>query len=545
MSAQLRISVRFLDGTFHGRGIDGEPEWPPSPLRLFQALTNAAARLYGDGIGAQNAVTLRWVEALPHPPEIFAASQTEAVGYQLYVPDNVGDLVAKQWSAGKFFDNQNHPIDISGYRTEKQVRPLRLSGDAVVHYLWPLDAAADYATHQQNVVSMARAVSRLGWGIDLVVTDAAVETRADSNARLSGERWFPDEAAGGTSLRVPVTGTLHALEERHAAFLGRIRHLDDGGMVFAPVPPIAPTAFRVVTYRRETDPVRPPFAIFALRQLDDSGFRAFDPARRGLHVAAMLRHIAGGADIARSLGWNEAQTGGFVHGHTDKESSIAPGPRLLFIPIPSIEYRGQGKEEVVGAIRRVLITAQGPLKRDEFRRLVQRLDGLELIGGKSESPASMAFLSRLPDSDKLTNANYLASSATWATVTPVILPGHDDPRKLRQRLHESSGLSAEEKNALVARLDQRIDHLLRKALLQAGYSATLTHHADIEWRGSGYLPGTDLASRYMAGDQHRRFRKLHVRMQFRDEHGQPLSIPGPLCIGGGRFSGTGLFAALA
>ena len=144
MSAYFRISVRFLDGEFHGRGDDGDCEWPPSPLRLFQALTNAAARLDGNGISEQKAAALHWLEALKRPPEILADKATPTAGYQLYVPDNVGDLVAKQWSAGKSFDSKSHPIDISGYRTEKRVHPLRLCGDAAVHYLWTFDDAGPH-----------------------------------------------------------------------------------------------------------------------------------------------------------------------------------------------------------------------------------------------------------------------------------------------------------------------------------------------------------------------------------------------------------------
>ena len=37
------ISVTFLDPVFHGRADGEEPEWPPSPLRLFQALLAGAA----------------------------------------------------------------------------------------------------------------------------------------------------------------------------------------------------------------------------------------------------------------------------------------------------------------------------------------------------------------------------------------------------------------------------------------------------------------------------------------------------------------------
>ena len=406
-----------------------------------------------------------------------------------------------------------------------------------MHFLWSLENPAP-APYIETILTATRSITHLGWGVDLVVADAALIPTIEA-AMLEGRKWQPAPDTGATSLRTPRPGTFDDLEHRHHAFLNRVNGVDGG--TFSPVPPLR--AYLPVDYQCETDPVRPPYAIFALRQLDDSGFRAFDPVRRGLHVAAMLRHVASGPGIARSLGWTDAQIARLVHGHANDESSATSAARLLFIPLPSLEPRGQGKTTIVGAIRRILVTAHGPIKRDAFRRLAQRLDGLELIEEKTET--SVALLSRLSDSDKLTSDNYLASSATWATVTPIVLPGYDDPRKLRQRLGKGSSLTTEEKNAVVAKLDQRIDQLLRKALRQAGYPEVIARHAAIEWRGSGYWPGTDLASRYMAGDQHRRFRKIHVRIQFRDEHGHALAVPGPLCIGGGKFSGTGLFAATA
>lgn len=529
MTDYLRISVRFLDGAFHGRGDGGANEWPPSPLRLFQALVAASAARWNERRGIKHAApALRWLESRP-APDIIAPATAEGAAYRLYVPDNVGDLVGRSWSRG----NEGN---IADYRTEKTVRPTHVHSDGAVHFLWSLEGALP-APHLETILTATRSVTHLGWGVDLVVADAAVVPFAEA-ATLEGRKWQPAPDAGATSLRTPRPGTFDDLEHRHRAFLNRVNGVDGG--TFSPVPPLR--AYQSVDYKCETDPVRSPFAIFALRQLDDSGFRAFDPVRRGLHVAGMLRHIAGGPGVARSLGWSDAQIARLVHGHTDNESSDASDARLLFLPLPSIESRGPGKVNVVGPIRRILITAHGPMKRDEFRRLAQRLEGLELIDEKSGD--SVALLSRLPDSDKLTKDNYLASSATWATVTPVILPGYDDPRKLRQRLREKSGLTAQEKSALLAKLDQRIDSLLRKSLRQAGYSDAVIIHAAIEWRGSGYLPGTDLAGRYMTGDQHRRYRKLHVRIQFRDGFGQPLSIPGPLCLGSGKFSGTGLFTSI-
>ncbi len=530
MTSFLKVSVRFLLGEFDGRGDGGEPEWPPSPLRLFQALTNSAGRL---GM-AEFAQCLERFEKLPAP--LIAATKPTAVqprfGFKTFVPNNVGDLVARSWTGGR--DN-----DISNYRAAKEIRPTRLPEDAAVHYLWEIDSAEP---HQfiDEIQQLTRAISAFGWGINMVVADAILIERGTASDTLDDtEKWIPSEE-GDTTLRASDAGTLAALERRHQSFLRRLPTAPDGNQFFRPVPPLE--RFRVVNYRREADPVRPPFAIFALRQLDDSGFRAFDPVRRGLHVAAMLRHVAGGADIARSLGWSDAQIARLVHGHVDEESSAPPGARLRFLPLPSIEPRGEGQAQVAGPVRRVLITAHGAMPCEDFRCLAQRLDGLELIDEKDGAP--VALLSRLPDSDRLTRDHYLKPSSTWATVTPVVLPGHDDPRKLRQRLNKGSGLGADEKNAIVAKLDQRIDQLLRKALRQAGYSEAIARHAQIEWRGSGYWPGTDLASHYMAGDQHRRFRKLHVRIHFFDEHGQSLPVSGPICIGGGKFSGTGLFAAI-
>lgn len=528
MPDYLRISVRFLDGEFHGRGDGGANEWPPSPLRLFQALVAASAARWNERRGIRHAApALRWLETLP-APDIIAPTTAEGAAYRLYVPDNVGDLVGKSWSRG-------NDGSIADYRTEKTVRPTHVHGDGAVHFLWSLDDAAP-TPHAEIILTAARSIIHLGWGVDLVVANAAIISSAEA-AALEGRKWQPAPDSGSTSLRTPRAGTFDDLEHRHHAFLNRVDGVDGG--TFSPVPPLR--VYQSVDYRRENEPACPLFAIFALRQLDDSGYRFFDPVRRGLHVAAMLRHVAGGVGIARSLGWNNAQIARLVHGHANEESPSTTDGRLLFLPLPSIQPRGQGKAEVVSSINRVLLTVHGAMKRDEFYRLAQRLDGLELIDEKSG--AHTTLLSRLPNSEPLTSSKYLAESSTWATVTPVILPGYDDPRKLRQRLRENSGLNAEEKNALLAKLDDRIDSLLRKALRQAGHSDVIARHAQIEWRGSGYWPGTDLASRYMAGDQHRRFRKLHVRIQFRDEHGHALSVPGPLCIGGGKFSGTGLFAA--
>lgn len=555
MSEHLRISVRFLDGTFHGRGDGGDPEWPPSPLRLFQALTNAAARLDGAGISAQSAAALRWLEALRQSPEIIAARATETTGYKLYVPDNVADLVAKKWVAGTYFKSDNHPIDIAEYRTEKDVHPLRLSGDAAVHYCWPLDATTaepEFAKQRETLIAIARSITHLGWGVDLVVADAAIEQSGDDHGLSTNndtEHWLPVETSGGTLLRVPNPGTLDALKDRHTAFLGRLQATPDGSQFFRPVPPLA--NFHVVTYRRETELAQSPYAVFALRSPDDSRFASFDPQWRRLHLSGMLRHAANQPDFAVALGWDKSKVDAFVLGHDNSDPSnskpTASAPRLVFIPLPSQEWHGDERGNSVGAIRRVLVTVSGHYKASEFQRIVRALEGRELIDEKAEK--ATAFLRRQSDNDRAI-AGYFAESAVWTTVTPVVLPGHDDPRKLRRRLRDSkTPLSATEKEQIIRKLDARIERLLRKAFIDSGLPASLVADADLQWRDTGFLPGADLASRYSSPNQCRRFRRLHVRVVWRERasDGQLRSIKlaGPFCIGSGRFSGLGLFAPMA
>ena len=542
MSAQLRISVRFLDGAFHGRGDGDNPEWPPSPLRLFQAVVNAAAT--GNGKVPDDAVAaLHWFEQLP-PPEIIAApaAAIKPRGYNLYVPDNVGDLVGKSWAAGK----EN---DIANYRTEKFVRPTRLSSGSnaaddhfsAVHFIWMLDdktASAFSDATRKTLIAIVRSASRLGWGIDLVVADASILNETDTTA-LKGQRYFPTDEKTDRPLRVPISGTLNDLENRHRAFLNRV-----SGDSFTPVPPLA--VYGIANYFLENEPPRPLRAIFALRRLDDSGFYPFDAARRGLHVAGMLRHAASRPEFVRSVGWTHEDARRIVLGHGEvngQQHQPVQGSRLVFIPLPSIEFRGDEKK-VVGRIRRVAVTAFGAFDRELFSRFVRQFDGQELIDEKLNKP--VALLVKQPENDGAIKP-YFQSAVTWATVTPVILPGYDDPRKLRQRMQagEANHLTADGKKTLLLKLDKRIEFLLRKAIRQAGFSDALAQHAEFEWRNTGFWPGTELASRYAVPEQHRRYRRLHVQITWRDSYGEPIKIPGPICIGGGKFSGLGLFAPIS
>ncbi|MGO9596492.1 MAG: type I-U CRISPR-associated protein Csb2 [Isosphaeraceae bacterium] len=530
------ISIRFLQALCHGRGDLEKPEWPPSPLRVFQSLVAAAAARWNEReLINHAAASLRWMERQPPPLIVALPGEPSTVKYRLYVPDNVGDKVAASWTRGR-------DGTIADYRTEKEVRPIHLARDGdAVHYLWSLsDPGPDCAKHLEVLLAAARSVTHLGWGVDMVVACGSIISAAEAD-KLEGERWRPAGDDAGTALRVPIDGTLDDLIGRHAAFLGRVR--PDG---FHPVPPLS--RFRVVGYSRATDPPQRPVAAFSLLKPDASGFRPFDAVQHTVTVAAMMRHAASADAVAHALGWPAEKVAAFVLGHGESRGEAhAPvaGPRLAFIPFPSIQPRGSGHAEVVGSVRRALLTVFGGHANEDLLRLARLLSGVELIGELQTSP--VAWLSQIPRSDKVLR-RYIDSSPIWATVTPVILPGYDDPRKLRRRLFaqtepQGSGDGVQGKKDLLAKLDRRIDHLIRKAIRQAGYSEELARFAEIEWRGVGFWPGTDLAVRYNYPEKLRRFRRVHVRLTWRDSTGRPLSIPGPICIGGGRFHGLGLFAA--
>ena len=270
---------------------------------------------------------------------IIAAAGVTSRKYRLYVPDNVTDKVAKSWVSRR-------EASIADYRVEKDVCPTLLRGHDAVHYLFPL---ADSDCAYFDVLAMApRSLTHLGWAVDMVAGNASLITDQEA-ARLSSERWLPNDEGVGTPLRVPVQGTLGNLIDKHTAFLSRIERDAQGNELYKPVPPL--TAYRVVHYRRPTDARPPSFAAFSLSKPDGTGYRAFDPVRKTMVVAGMMRHTANDQSVIRALGWKPDAEAGFVHGHGELRGDNhmpVQGPRLAYVPLPSIEARGSGRASVVG-----------------------------------------------------------------------------------------------------------------------------------------------------------------------------------------------------
>jgi CRISPR-associated protein Csb2 len=533
MSADFCLTIRLLDHTFHGRRDRGESEWPPSPARAFQAIVAAtAARAREKALSDAVRHALQWLERQPAPRIVAPVATRAEIAYCASVPNNAMDVAARYWVQGNYHSDDAKPAT---HRTMKTISCTYLRGGAV-HYLWRLPDPLDNEI-QRNVAALSEiavSVVALGWGIDIAIGHGSIISE-DKIASLPGEHWFPvAEGGGAANLRGPIAGTFDALIERHQRFLARLG--PDG---FAPPPPL--TAYQIVAYRRASDPAPRPAVAFVLLDPETNAMRPFDPTRHTLTIAYMMRHAV---KLAAQHRWSEHEIARTVMGHAEPRNGdhVPPGnDRFAFLPLPTIEFRGPGKPAVVGSIRRAMLSSFSADFREPIAWARLAIPGQELVMPHLNDASAPAAILSAPRHDAVVR-RYVEPAATWATVTPIVLPGYDDPDHYRRRLQR--GANAARQKEFLNKLDSRIDGLIRKSIRQADFPAALAERALIDWRSSGFWAGTDLAGRYAVPDYLKRFTRIHVRIIWRNQSGRPLKVPGPICLGGGRFFGLGLFAGV-
>lgn len=460
MSHQLCISVTFLDPCFHGKG-DDEPEWPPSPMRLFQALlAGARTGCRGAEWSPAKAEAFRWLEAR-EPPLIIAPAALLTSGCTLFVPDNDSD---------KEFDRQK-------LLTSKVSRPFRLSGGDTVHYLWPIEETGWTVgrLHADPLCQEARHLLALGWGIDQVVGNGRILTDAEA-AAVPGERWRawtghrPEPA-----WRVPTAGSLDDLEAVYRSFVQRV----DGRQYR---PSLKPTRFNTVSYLSGGTPPPRSYARFELPE--GVAFRQEDAVK----VAAMLRSLASRHardDTHQFPGGSET----YVAGHAGQQERTPA--RFSYLPLPTIGHR-----HADGMIRRVVIAepfggdgaharwAQNRLRQETLRDPEGNDRGLLLDLWRA---SSRAMIDR-----------YVAGARAWCSVTPVVLPGFDDGKHAKA------------------------EKLLFAALRQA--DLPLDALADLTMRKAPFWPGSQRPREYFRPDYLRHLPGWHVRLVFQEPLPGPLAL---------------------
>jgi CRISPR-associated protein Csb2 len=486
----LCIEVHFLAGRYHGKADDGRmAQWPPNPHRLLQALVaagNMGVRRTEFSDAKKEA--LRWLERRP-PPEVVAAEELQAAPLRLYVPNNDLDKVARAWANGKEPEKQPNEL-----RTDKDLRPHWLNGDATARFLWPIEDSEWPAAHPHAAILCGEAahLHALGLGIDLVAARGRILAGAEK-ASLPGEVWNPEEGIGW---RVTIEGSLDELLLRHEDQRSRLE-LAGGGRKSWVAAPAPPSVYDEVRYVRRTAGRRRLVHLFSLDNGND-GFRSFDP-RFTMKVAAWLRHAA--HQRAKMLGLDPAFVEHFVCGHGEDEST--KNDRFSYIPLPTLPAKGRD-----GRVRRAMLAEPFGSGNLTARDLVRSLSGAPLVDEKTGE--IVAELRAEPFPDTITN-RYLRKSSQWGTVTPLVLPGRDDYRSAKAHA------------------------LVLKALAQAGYTTPVL---EIHLQREPVFAGAEMAGAYRVPAYLKSFPRTHAVITFDQE------ILGPVAIGGGRHIGLGIFANL-
>jgi CRISPR-associated protein Csb2 len=375
----ISIRVSWPDGTYHGR------EWPPAPLRLYQAML--AGYRTGRAPDSRLDAALMHLETLD-PPVIHAPPAVEQAPVAAAVPNNDGDVTLEHWAQGA---QQKAQASEAKLRTIRIRRPWRFDGP--VTYTWT--ASPQTAEYLPALALLAGSLTALGQGTDLAW--ATVSAGGFSDQGLA----YHPAPAGNRWLTVPYPGAYAVLEQRYQA----LRHRIQGTAVHG-VPEPDHTQRR---YRSELDP---PGHLWSLFSLHDPGTEQPWSAEgsRLLDVAAMTRHAI---HEAAQRGGLDAATIAALMGHSEAE-------RILIHPLPNV-----GHQYADGRIRRVLLCAPATLDLRVWRAVVYRLTGSGLTPLGAAEP--IAMLMPAPTDDKLIG-RYVGESTRWTTATPVVLPGHDHRR---------------------------------------------------------------------------------------------------------------------
>ena len=441
---KLRIAVDWLDGVYHG------VEWPPSPLRLYQAMiAGYAVNRRGD---PSLEAAMRHLEGLG-APTIFAPEAEERSPSASAVPDNDGDLTLDLLAQGQHAKARKKARKTISVRVRK---PRSFDGE--VTYEW--DVATGTGEHFAALRTIAESVSAVGHGIDAAVARA---TLAENAAPAKGARYTPSPEAR-LKLNVPYPGAFDALEERFRRFRGRIGAGRVGGV---PEP-----AHRQEGYVCEL--ALPPVRCEGFLLRNTSGGPLAFEGTRAMEVAAMVRHEVGSA--ARRAGLTEAAVSELM-GH-------GGAGRIRIQPLPNVGHR-----HADGRIRRVMLTASQSVDEDDWLDMVARLIGAELTPVGLREP--VGTLAPIKNEDPILG-RYCGESELWTTATPVVLPGRDGrrgrprPQRAVRRLLRHAGIA----EAMAVRVTMEPAALLPGSAAPRSYRRP-RHlaeypcvHMSIRWRAS-------------------------------------------------------------
>lgn len=474
----------ILRVTLHDPAYHGQPEWPPAPARLFQALVAGnAGRLDDPEVRA----ALEWLEGQP-APQIGAPPYVTGQAVTTYVPNN--DLDTKG----------GDPTRLGELRVAKVVQARHLEHTEFL-YVW----SAQDTAQAEVVTELARGLYQFGRGLDMAYATGTVvneETLAAELDAWQGKVHLPSPGAPGTGLACPRLGSLSSLGRRYLDQRSRFAVQGKGRKATQIFSQPAKAVFKQVPYD-----ARAQRAVFDLRRSDAPGRFApvapvdVHPCVVAWRDAAVRRLSETGLDV-------DLVEGVLVGRRPDQPERVPSALRARIVPIASI-----GHEHSDQRVRRLMLElpAGGPLSFADIRWAFAGLDvdGTVLV----EDSASRML------------EHYEKPSRRWTSLTPVALPAarrRIDPAKQSEQAKPASEREREELEAI---------HAARQALRHAGVRARVRN---IEVQREPFSRNGTRAEAFAAPPRFPKERLWHLRLSFGDE------VPRMPPLGDGRFVGLGL-----
>lgn len=379
----LAIEVEFLTGvSVAATAPPRQPEWPPHPDRLFQALVAAWGR-NEEPLDDERAA-LEWLEGLDSEGLVVSAPPAHPRDLvSVFVPPN---------DARTTKDVQKSVRVIPELRRNRNPRRfpavLPAAEPPVVRYIW--QRAHGLEEHRAALSRLAAEVTYLGHSHTLVRVAVA-----ESDAEEWDQGWIGD---GARSLRTPHPGRMANL----------VRRFEAG------VRPSASLALQDFVPSRSEEPPHTLFDPDAIVLGDDGGFV---PALDAFPLVAKRLRDA----LLKTADDEGLQTPTLLSGH-NPDGSPAETPHLAIAPLADV-----GWEYSRGRLMGIALIWPREGAGDDHRAALEVLAAFLQQGGElhfGELGSWRLTPVAAPDLHSLRFGRYIRPSRRWATVLPVVLDRH-------------------------------------------------------------------------------------------------------------------------
>ena len=497
----MRVSLRveYLTGAVRAANSANRtaPEWPPHPMRLFQALVAAHFNHEADEGERQ---LLELLESLPAPSLTYSDAVTRNTGVS-YVPVNDDDksmMFAQQKGSRKAGTAQvtfNPPIGrgwrLNRFRSGRSF-PVATPHEPVVYFHWQ---NAHLREQRETLQRLAERVPYLGRSSS-VVRMSVVDDAPPPTIR-------PCEHVSDFSLRVPYPGLLARLQQCYELAM------DSTAGVRAHRPPTA-----MQTYGRCESQTPEPANVFGESFIFGRIEGPRVPLEASLHLTSTVRRaLLSLADKSRLE---------ILSGHKE-DGTPSNQEHVAIVPLANVGY-----EYSDGDIKGVGIVLPARIRREERREVLVALSRFrELRLGQGRVWRVERVLA--PSIWSLDWRRYSRESAAWATVTPMVFVRH--PRRSRPA------------EAMVAEACRQVG-LPEPVFMEMGPHPPFAGVPDARGCGTVSTAGKPILPPARRGQRMRRtdnqgkparFR-AHVCVLF------PEPVVGPIILGAGQYLGMGLLA---